>query len=62
MKFKEWIQIQEVGTSTSCVAGFSRITIPLVHRMWPTDWGSWKEDRKKKKPLEQPQVKEDNHL
>jgi len=63
MKFKEWMQIQEVGTSTSCVAAFSRITLPLVRRLWPMDWGSWKDDRKKKKkPLEQPQVKEDIRL
>lgn len=58
MKFKDWM-LQEVGTSTSCIAGFSRITLPLVRRVWPMDWGSWHEDRKKKKkPLEQPQVKE----
>lgn len=58
MRFKEWM-LQEVGTSTSCIAGFSRITLPLVRRVWPMDWGAWHEDRKKKKkPLEQPQVKE----
>ena len=62
MKFKEWMQIQEVGTSTSCIAGFSRMTLPMVRRMWPMEWGSWKEDRKKKKPLEEPQVKEDYGL
>ena len=57
MRFKEWM-IQEVGTSTSCIAGFSRITIPMVRRTWPTDWGNWYQDRKKKKPLKQPQVEE----
>jgi hypothetical protein len=58
MTFKEWVIIREM-TSTSCIAGFSRMTLPMVRRMWPMDWGSWKDDRKKKKkPLEQPQVKE----
>lgn len=33
MDFKEWL-LQEVGTSTANVAGFSRISIPLIRRKW----------------------------
>ena len=53
-KFKDWFQLDEVGTSTSCIAGFKRITFPLVTRQWPTE----SEDDKKKKPYKQPQVEE----
>ena len=55
MKFKEWLLMKEVGTSTSCIAGFSRIAIPMVTRTWPSYAMS---DEKKKKRKEQPQVKE----
>ena len=52
MKFKKWMQLQEVGTSTSCIAGFSRMTLPMVRRMWSTN--------QKKKVYMQPQVKEES--
>lgn len=61
MRFKDWIQT-EAMTSTNCVAGFSRIAIPLVFRQWPPaiaadlEWG--RKDKKKKKVKPQPQVKE----
>lgn len=58
IKFKEWVQVRESMTSTACIATFSRPALPMVRRVWPVDWGSWKEDRKKKKHYEQPQVKE----
>lgn len=59
MKFREWLQIRETMTSTSCIAGFSRPIGAMQRRLWPIDWGGWYSDRKKKKkPLEQPQVKE----
>ena len=35
MKFKEWIKLQETGTSTASIAGFSRISIPMVKRTFP---------------------------
>jgi hypothetical protein len=61
MRFKEWLN--ETMTSTSCIAGFSRPALPMVYRTWPPEWGNWREDRKKKKkPIEQPQVKEDTCL
>jgi hypothetical protein len=34
MDFKKWLQLQEVGTSTGCVAGFARISLPLIRRTW----------------------------
>lgn len=53
--FKEFMnrkeELVETGTTTADVAGFSRITIPLVRRMW-ADWYN------KKKGYQQPQVKE----
>lgn len=52
MKFKEWY-IKEVGTSTSCIAGFARIAIPMVRRLWSPEVGTMFEedppDSKKKK-------------
>lgn len=61
MRFKDWIQT-EAMTSTNCVAGFSRIAIPLVFRQWPpaiaADLECGRKDKKKKKVKPQPQVKE----
>lgn len=37
MKFKDFIELQETGTSTEDIAGFKRITIPYVTRAWPTE-------------------------
>jgi len=53
MRFKDWL-LKEVGTSTADIAGFRRISIPLVRRMWPTEG----DDKKKKKPYRVPQVDE----
>lgn len=39
MSFKEWMKLQEVGTSTSSVAGFARIAIPMVRRQFMPHWG-----------------------
>lgn len=51
MKFKEFMKLQEVGTSTGDVACFQRIVMPMVTRQWPTE-------EKKKKVKKQPQVEE----
>ena len=32
MKFRDWLKIQETGTSTACVAGFARMALPHVRR------------------------------
>ena len=32
MTFKEWLKLDENGTSTSCVAVFARMSFPLVRR------------------------------
>lgn len=56
MKFKDFIQsepIHETGTSTGDVAGFSRIAIPMVSRMWPNNGTT---DSKKKKTYRVPQL------
>ncbi len=34
--FKQWLSLQEVGTSTSCVAVFQRMVMPMVRRIPPT--------------------------
>lgn len=47
MKFKDWL-LKEVGTSTSCIAGFSRMALPMSRRMWPIEVEE--KDKKKKKP------------
>jgi hypothetical protein len=60
MKFKEWL-IQEIGTSTANIAGFRRMTLPLVRRMWPPSIATmFAQDPpgKRKKPYKQPQVEE----
>lgn len=49
MRFKDFINLDETGTSTADIAGFSRICIPMTRRQWPTD---------KKKPYRVPQVEE----
>jgi hypothetical protein len=58
MRFKDFIEM----TSTANIAGYKRITLPLVRRMWPsevedieTDYYDW---QKKKKPYRVPQVDE----
>lgn len=50
MTFKEFMKLDEVGTSTADVAGFSRICIPLTRRMWPNE--------KSKKTYRVPQLDE----
>jgi hypothetical protein len=38
MTFKEFLEkIDETMTSTSCVANFQRITIPMVQRQYPQE-------------------------
>lgn len=56
MNFKEWLKLNEVGTSTGSIAGFARMAIPLVRRQWMPYWSdqSWTEEpdpffKKKKK-------------
>ncbi len=49
MRFKEWLKLHEVGTSTSCIAGFSRIVLPLVTRKYPNDQEEKKDKKKKSK-------------
>lgn len=41
MGFREWLKVQEAGTGTNCVAGFARMTLPLVRRSWAglSSWG-----------------------
>ena len=62
MKFKEWLDLQEVGTSTGDIAAFSRISIPMSRRMWPpcvtTMFDQSPPGEKKKKIRNQPQVQE----
>ncbi len=60
MRFKDWL-LKETGTSTSCIAGFSRMTLPLVTRQWPLEVAFQMEvpnGKRKKKPKDQPQVKD----
>jgi len=52
--FKEWMHLKEVATTTADVAGFRRITIPLVRRLYPQEITF----DNKKKPRWQPQVKD----
>ena len=35
--FSKWMHLKETGTSTGDVAGFQRITIPLVRRLYPNE-------------------------
>lgn len=60
MNFREWLKLHETGTSTADIAGFSRITIPLVRRWWISDWEEEQAGKKKKKrnPYKLPQVEE----
>jgi hypothetical protein len=64
MRFKEFLQFDETGTSTADIAGFSRICIPMVRRVWGSnqvedmypDEYEW--NKKKKKHYEVPQLRE----
>lgn len=57
MDFKEWLKLQEVGTSTGSVAGFSRMTIPMVRRQFMPHWGEddpfFTKKKKKKEMLKE---------
>lgn len=57
MRFKDWL-LKEISTSTSCIAGFSRMTLPLVKRTWPIEIASQLDGpgEKRKKKVKQPQV------
>jgi uncharacterized paraquat-inducible protein A len=57
MGFKEWL-MKETMTSTGCIAGFSRMTLPLVTRTWIPEIVMEKDPKKRKKVRPQPQVKE----
>lgn len=40
INFKSWLKeeiIKETATGTNCIAGFARITMPLVRRIWPQE-------------------------
>ena len=38
MTFKEFLELQnETATSTSCIASFQRITIPMITRQYPPE-------------------------
>jgi hypothetical protein len=60
MKFKEFIDLTETGTSTADIAGFSRICIPLVRRMYPNeiDIGFGKNTKRTKVTYKVPQLDE----
>ncbi len=64
MKFKEWLELNETGTSTGNIAGFPRIVMPLVRRNWPSDLSDEnlgkKKKKKKKKAYRVPQLDESN--
>jgi len=57
MDFKEWLKLHEVGTSTGSVAGFSRMTIPMVRRQFMPHWGEndpfFTKKKKKKEMLKE---------
>ena len=60
MNFKEWL-IKEVGTSTGDIAGFRRITLPMVRRRFAPGIATMFADDpppKSKKIKKQPQVEE----
>ena len=49
LNFKEWLKLNEVGTSTGDVASFKRISLPMVRRQWFGPWASEDPFFKKKK-------------
>jgi hypothetical protein len=55
MRFKDFM---ETGTSTADIAGFSRIALPLVKRVWPTEVEDMYPDGKKRKKHRVPQLDE----
>ena len=57
MRFKDFIAMQESMTSTSCIAGFSRMSIPLIRRNW---FEPETDKKKKKKTYKVPQIDESN--
>lgn len=48
MRFKDWFYSESL-TSTGDIAGFSRIVLPLVRRVWTADLSDMDEDEPKKK-------------
>jgi hypothetical protein len=44
MEFKKWLTLQEVGTSTADCAGFSRMVLPMVRRIFFAPWGDEDQD------------------
>lgn len=45
MNFKEFLQFDEVGTSSSCVASFSRPILPTMRRVYPNQIGKKKKSK-----------------
>lgn len=39
MTFKQWLKLNETGTSTADIAGFSRPIMPLVRRFYSSGFG-----------------------
>lgn len=39
MTFKQWLRLNEAGTSTADIAGFSRPIMPLVRRLYHASMG-----------------------
>jgi len=48
LDFRKWI-LDEVGTSTACVASFKRMALPMRRRDWLGHWGAEDPFFKKKK-------------
>lgn len=44
MSFREWLKLNEAGTSTANVAGFKRISLPMRRRDWARLLGPWSEE------------------
>lgn len=48
LNFKEWLdKIKENATTSACVAGFARPTLPMVRRTWPSELDEKKKKKKK---------------
>jgi hypothetical protein len=63
--FSEWLQLRETATSTGDIAGFKRMTLPMVTRQWVGHWGDedpFFKKKKKKKNLEEEWKKADRNL
>lgn len=55
INFKSWLNekiIEENATGTNCIAGFARMTMPLVRRIWPQEVEDDFFKKKKKKKID----------